>query len=149
MIARGSDGLSHFANFVRTALLPNAPDAFVATDVRLTAMMLDLLAEDFDRAADIFVKERAAIIAFFEQARPFMDGDLAARLDSSLARSLGDLRISSLSEGSDSDLRLLILVHTAIEEAVDRGESWAADLNSAAWRVIDAHVASRAYRTKA
>jgi hypothetical protein len=148
MITEGSWGLRFLGEIVRNEVQSKCSDAFTATDVRMIAMMSDLLSEDFDRAADVLVKEREALEAFFIESLPNLPEALALRVKERLAHGVDDLRIATLGLRADADLSVFIALHETVEAACQAGEPWATSLEDAAWRLIGDYAEHRAYRSK-
>ena len=146
MIVMGSDGISHVATHVRQAVLATATDAYAATDLRFTAMCLDLIAEDYDRAVDVLVSDRNELEAIFRAAHPHLDGDIHSRVGERLADTPGNLRVRTLSRRADDDMRVLIELHQTIDDP-DRSEPWLAELNTKIWRFIERYAERRKYQS--
>ena len=145
MIVGGSKGIAHLATHVRDEIFAQVSEPFVATNLRFTAMCLDLIAEDYDRAADTLVADRADLVAIFEQARTCVAGALQVRLAERLAVANTGLRVSALTLRADSDMRVLIDLHTAVAADCGAGRDGAAALDARIWRFIRDYAARRAY----
>ena len=151
MIAQGAEGIRHSAHYLRDDLIASVADPFLAGDLRLIAQHFDLVAEDFDRAVDNLVADRAALEAFFAAALPHLcgggGGDEAAAATAALADTVAGLRVGDLAARGDRDMVAFIAVHARIDRAVAAGEPWAAPLREEAWRILDAWLERRRYRT--
>lgn len=147
MIAQGADGIRHGARYLRDDLAPGVADPFLAGDLRMIAQHFDLVAEDFDRAADNLVTDRAMLEAFFASALPHLGGDEAAAATAALADTVAGLRVSDLTARADRDMAAFVAVHARIDRAVATGEPWAGPLRDEAWRFLDAWLERRRYRT--
>ena len=145
MIVQGSEGISHVATNVRRNLVPRVSDPFLTTDLKFTAMCLDLIAEDFDRAVDVLAADRAELVAIFEQARPFVESVLQNRLEERLNASVSSLRVSALALRADEDMRVLIELHEMLERRGEAGRAEMEDLCLRIWRFIENYAARRAY----
>ena len=146
MIPAGSDGVACLAERIRQDLIPRAQDAYTAGDLAHLTFMLAAVAQDYDRAVDVFVTEHGLLATLFEAARPHLDdGRLAQRIDQALAAPDVGLRTPALSARADVTLKLLIELHAAVEDAEATGAAWAADLNDKIWRFLDGYVERRAY----
>ena len=145
MIVQGSEGIAHVATHVRHDLLAQVSEPIMATNLRFTAMCLDLIAEDYDRAADILSADRADLVAIFEQARPSVDGELQTRLAERLAVADTGLRVSALTRRADDDMRALIDLHAVITADREAGRHGAETLDGSIWRFIENYAARRAY----
>ena len=80
-----------------------------------------------------------------EAALHIDDAGLKARIAQALAAQTPSLRIGDLTARSDANLKLLIDLQAAIEEAEAGGADWARTINGEIWRFLEAHVAARAY----
>lgn len=147
MIVRGSQGIGHVATHVRTSLLPSISDPFVRANLSFTAMCLDLIAEDYDRAASNLVADRNELVEIFDMACSHVASNLRERLGVRLADQLGSLRVSKLTEQLDSDLLEIIDLHSLVENEEAAGHPWAADLNSKIWHFIENYAARRQYQS--
>lgn len=117
MIVKGSEGIRHVALHIRNGLLPSAADTYIASDMRFTAMCLDLIAEDFDRAVDVLLADREEMLAIFADASGSWSDPLQARIVERLQKRPTDYRVQTLSELADSDMAVLIALHAQCEEA--------------------------------
>jgi hypothetical protein len=148
MIPRGSEAIRHLVTRIAQDLMPKATDAYTATDLGLFTALLGLVAQDYDRAAEVLVSEHAALMPLLSQAAPYLDDPaLKARIAEALAAPAPSLRISALTARSDAALKLLIDVHAAVEDAVEDGAAWASTLDSELWRFLEAHVAAHSYES--
>jgi hypothetical protein len=146
MIPAGSGGVACLAERIRQDLIPRAPDAYTAGDLSFLMHMLAAVAEDYDRAVDVFVTEHELLTALFSAVRPHVDdAGLAGRIDAALEARVESLRTPVLSARADVTLRLLIELHAVVEAAEDAGAAWAGDLNDKIWCFLDGYVERRAY----
>jgi hypothetical protein len=147
MIVMGSDGICHVAQHVRQELLPAISDPYLTADLRFTAMCLDLIAEDYDRAVDVMVADREEIAKIFEMVLPHLEGELHARVSLRLGCETKDLRVRSLTQRADQDMSVLIELHCASEDGEQTGRAWTADLNAKIWRFIENYAQRRKYHS--
>lgn len=148
MIPRGAEGVGHLAARIAVDLIPKAADAYMGADLGMIAGLLGMVAQDYDRMADVLVSDQVDMNALFEEALdPFAGGPLESRLNDALATRPVSLRISALSEHADTALRLLIDLHAAVEDAAAEGAPWAETLDRRIWTFLDAYVARRAYHS--
>ncbi|MDB5480044.1 MAG: hypothetical protein JWO83_1097 [Caulobacteraceae bacterium] len=146
MIPKGAAGIDHLATRMVTGLLPKAADAYMAADIGLLAGLVRLVAQDFDRAAEVLMSDIEAAAAIFREAAPHVDDEVLKRrmADAAASRPPG-LRIETLNAHADVAVRVLIDLHAAVEEARDAGAGWAPALDRTLWAFLDAYVAKRAY----
>jgi hypothetical protein len=147
MIVMASEGIGHLADHVRRAMLPSALDPYAASDLRFTAMCLDLIAEDYDRAVDVLSADREEIADIFAKALPHLESDLRDRVGARLARKPTNLRVRTLTQEGDDDMRVLIELHREAEKVEQLGEAWAIGLNAEIWRFLENYAARRIYRS--
>jgi len=146
MIPKGSLGIGGLAARVALDLIPKAADAYTATDLGLLATLIGMVAQDYDRAADVLVSEHEALRPILEKAAENLsDADLKARIAAALGATTLSLRVSELQARSDATMRVLIEVHAAVEGAMRGGADWACALNDDIWRFLEAHVAAQSY----
>ena len=101
-----------------TQLMPEVRTPFAQQTVGLSATLLMLLAQDFDRAAASLAEENIVVRGLLGQAAG-MAGDegLRSRIGELLGRAPNaDLRISALTRENNEARRLLVEVHAAVEE---------------------------------
>jgi hypothetical protein len=146
MIPRGAQGIGHIATRMAHDLIPKAGDAYSATDLAFLATLIGMVAQDYDRAADVLEAEHEAICTILRKAAQRLDdADLKVRIDEALALAPKSLRVSELTARADATMRVLIDVHATVETAAAAGAEWARRLDDEIWRFLEAHVAARAY----
>jgi hypothetical protein len=146
MIPRGSEAIRHLVTRVAQDLIPKARDAYTAADLGYFTVLMGMVAQDYDRAADVLVSEHAALqLILREGARHLDDADLKTRIAEGLATEAPTLLVGDLTARSDVTLKLLIQLHAAIEVAEADGADWARTVNGEIWRFLEAHVAAHAY----
>jgi len=146
MIPRGPEAIRHLLTRIAQDLIPKAGDAYTATDLGYFTVLLGMIAQDYDRAAEVLVAEHAALEPILREAALHIDdADLEARIAHVLAEKTPSLRVSDLTARSDASLKLLIDLHAAVEDAEAGGADWARTVNDEIWRFLEAHVAAHAY----
>jgi len=103
---------------------------YVQRGAGISAMMLQMAAEEWDRAAARRVEENAALRALFREAAALAGAALGARLREAAAGEDRDLRVSAL-EASNQALRALLVELHAHVETLDSPE--ARRLEEAIW----------------
>jgi hypothetical protein len=129
-----------------TLLVEIAPQIgveYLQRNSAISAIMLQMAAEEFDRAAARLVEENGAVRALFGNASPGVtDGALRERLERASGGGDPDLRISALSR-TNQDLRaLLIELHTHVEE---RSDAVAKRIEEAIWAELRRSTERRAF----
>jgi hypothetical protein len=147
MIVMGSDGICHLAGHVRQSLLPSTSDPYAASDLRFTAMCLDLIAEDYDRAVDVLSADCEEMANIFAQAFLHLDGGMRDRVGARLANSPKNLRVRTLTQAADDDMRVLMEIHRETEKAERFDEPWVAALSAEIWRFLENYAERRVYRS--
>jgi hypothetical protein len=146
MIPKGPDAIRNLVARIGMDLIPKAGDAYTATDLVYFTVLLGMVAQDYDRAAEVLVDEHAALVPIFRGAAAnIADAALGARIAAALAMEPASLRVRDLNARSDILLKLLINVHAAVEEAEGGGADWARRLNGKIWAFLDTHVTAHAY----
>jgi len=103
---------------------------YVQRGAGISAMMLQMAAEEWDRAAARRALENAALRALFREAAALAGAALGARLREAAAGEDRDLRVSAL-EASNQALRALLVELHAHVETLDSPE--ARRLEEAIW----------------
>ena len=148
MIPRGAEAIQRLARRIGTDLIPKAADAYTATDLGFMTALLGMVAQDFDRAADVLQSQHEALVPILrEAALRLADPDLAGRIEAALAAAPASLRISDLTVRADATLRLLIEAHAGVEVAAVAGAEWAEGLNAQIWRFLETQTEAEAYQT--
>jgi hypothetical protein len=113
------------------AALPE--DHYAVGDTKMSALICVLMAQHVDGAADLLIRENAAIRSIFSRAAPLVGGALVARLDEAGAATDANFRISTLEAGNAALANLLIELQTDLEA---RSDDWAKELDRESWRVL-------------
>jgi hypothetical protein len=146
MIPKGAQGIGNLVNRIGRDLIPRAADAYTATDLGYFTMLLGMVAQDYDRAADVLVAEHAALGSILSEASSHIeDAALRSRIADAIAAEPASLRVSDLATRGDATMRVLIDVHAEVESALAAGAAWAGPLNDNIWRFLETHVAAQAY----
>lgn len=129
--------LMGLAGVLGTRVIP-ALDAenYAAGDAKSVALLLVLLAQDADRAADRLVSENAAMRGIFSDATAAAPS-LAARMADAVRSTEADMRISTLQASHDRLTELLIELHGLVEEAD-------VEINHRIWAYLGAAAEARA-----
>jgi hypothetical protein len=114
-------------------------EGFSAGNAGMIGAMLQMMSEEWDRAASRLVEENAAMRVILRRAAAVL-GD--ASLNAAAAGDDADLRISSLDAANDALRRTLTDAHARVEEAAG---SDARALEAAIWDELRASVARRRF----
>ncbi len=109
--------LQTIAASLLTEIAPKISDDYVMRNSALSAMLLQIAAEEWDRAAARRVEESRALRRLFAEAAPEVeDRALRARLEAASEGEEESLRIADLDRGNDELRSLLIELHAHLEE---------------------------------
>ncbi len=113
-------------------IMPEVRTPIAGQTVTLSAALLSMVAQEFDRAASRLVEENRAIRALLSDAhRVIADPSLRGRIEAEIADPIEhDFHVSALQAVNDRLRTLLIDVHVAVELAP--GDA-AANLNDRIW----------------
>ncbi len=95
---------------------PALPAGYGQGTATITGVLLLMVAQEFDRAADIRVKENRAMRTLFAHAADGVDAALAARLRAAAEGRDGDLSVAVLDRANGELKRLLIELHAFAEQ---------------------------------
>jgi hypothetical protein len=126
-----------------TEIAPQVGVDYLQRNAALAAIMLQMAAEEFDRAAARLVEENGALRTLFGNAAPGVtDGALRARLEQAARATDPDLHVSAL-ERANRDLRaLLIELHAHVEE---RSDAVSKRIETAIWAELRRSTERRAF----
>lgn len=122
-------------------LAPSVTPSYRQSSIGVTAMLLGIVREEWDRAAARRVEENASLRALFRDASSIVtDTDLRQRLEQAAASTDASLLVSELEKSNDALRALLIDLHAQVEE-----QSGAASraLEDAIWRELSASTERR------
>jgi hypothetical protein len=99
---------------------PALPPGYGQGSATTTAVLLLMVAQEFNRAADIRAKENRVMRALFADAAKGIGGALSAKLDAVVGVRDEDLTVSGLDRVNGELKQLLIELQTHAEQAGDR-----------------------------
>jgi len=133
--------LADFAARFAGEIAPQVQPAYLAAAIGMSAGILGMIAEDWDRSASRRVEENRAVRGLFRDAAGLgLEAGLAARLAALAEGNDDDLRLSALEAGNEVLRAALIELHAAVE-AMDGAAATA--LNDAIWRELAASTERR------
>jgi hypothetical protein len=101
-------------------LAPELQSPYATQTIQLSAGLLMMVNEEFDRAAARLAEENDALVALFAGAAASVNHELAAQLRAEVSRGRGDsLLVSALRERNRSLRRLLVRLHEHVESVDD------------------------------
>jgi hypothetical protein len=122
-------------------IAPNVAPSYRQSSVGVSAMLLGIVREEWDRAASRRVEENASLrVLFRDAAGVITDTDLRSRLEAAAGTSDASLLVSELEKANDALRALLIELHAQVEQ-----QSGAASraLEDAIWRELSASTERR------
>lgn len=108
-----------FANIVME-MAPALPPGYGQSSAATAGALLLMVAQEFDRAADIRAKENRVMRALFADAAKNASGGLGAKLNAVVGVRDEDLTVSGLDRANGELKRLLIELQAHAEQAGDR-----------------------------
>ena len=134
--------LQFIAASLITEIAPQISDDYTQRNSMLTAMLLQIAAEEWDRAAARRVEENGALRRLFAEVAPEIgDPGLRTRLETASGEEEESLRISDLNRSNDRLRTLLIELHAHVEE-IDT--ETARRIEAAIWRELRVSTERRA-----
>jgi len=122
---------------------PQASTPYLAGAMGISALVLAMATEEWDRAAHRRVEENRAIRAIFRGAEGLgLDAGLAARLSELATGEDADLRVSALDAANETLRTALIDLHAAVETRTDTA---AQAVNAAIWAELAASTERRRF----
>lgn len=110
---------------------PNMRDDYRQANVNLLGFVALLIAEEFDRAADVRVSENRELRTLFADAASVVaDPDLRTRLAAAAGTVDAGVRVTVLTAANSELRRLLIELHASVEK---QGTPAAAEIAVAIW----------------
>lgn len=146
MIPKPSESLAHIGMRIMTDLIPKASDDYAAADLVFLTTMISMVGQDFERFADVHVRERGQMCDIFRRAMDHLPDALQARTRAVLDLPPTSLLASDLNARADVTTRLLIDIHAWVEELSGKGDAWAFEMDRAIWTVLDHYAENRAYK---
>lgn len=139
MIPRPQQALGDLAMKLLTSVAPATQTPYAASTAGMIAMLMQCLAQDFDRAAEVRTQDIDELIALFESLRDVPPETLTSRIESFLQGSVPSLRIEHLNTRHTQGMELLIELHAWAE--THRAE----ELDREIWSFLVRHADRHAY----
>ena len=123
------------------SILPALNSEYSMGDTGLMAMSFMMMAQEFDRAADIRLQENEDMRALFAHAAEEIGNEALAKwLREAASGADTSLRVSALTKANDELKALLITLHEHVEAS---SAHWAPELEMRIWSVLCAGVERR------
>lgn len=108
--------LNHTFAKIAMEMGPALPAGYGQGSATTTGVLLLMVAQEFNRAADIRVKENAAMRALFADAGATVGGELGQRLLAAAGTQDADVNVATLDHANAELKALLIALHIEAEE---------------------------------
>jgi hypothetical protein len=109
--------LNHAFAKVAMEMGPALPPGYGQGSATLTGVLLLMVGQEFNRAADIRAKENAAMRALFADAATAAGAELGGRLKAAAAERDADINVATLDRSNAALKGLLIELHAHAERA--------------------------------
>jgi hypothetical protein len=139
VIPRPRQALTDLALKLMLSVAPQTRSNYAASNTGMIAMLLQCLAQDFDRAAEVRSLDIAEMSALFHALPAGVDQSLVARIETFLTSHPKSLRIADLDAHHGEATRLLIELHAWSETNGD------AALERSIWEYLARHADRHAY----
>lgn len=118
------------------------------SDLAMVAEMINLIAQDFDRAADVLCTDRDDILNIFRSLSDQPElRTLKPKIADLVEAKPESLRVNDLNAHMDKMLPILADIHASVEQAASSGVPWAGAANSLIWEFYENYVKRRVYTT--
>lgn len=146
MIPEVHEVLGMFSGNLLVNLVPRIDLEYLRKDAELMAYLLMVCAEEYNRGADIRVRENQDMRRLFRSAaQQVEDPDLEKRLHAAAECEDSSLTITDLNASNSALNTVLIELHEHVEAAADTGVPWAQDLDNRIWDHLHAAIQRRAF----
>jgi hypothetical protein len=109
--------LNHAFAKVAMEMGPALPAGYGQGSATLTGVLLLMVSQEFNRAADIRAKENAAMRALFAEVAQSLGGDLGTRLNAAAEAKDADINVATLDRSNAALKELLIELQVHAERA--------------------------------
>jgi len=140
MIPRPQQALSDLAMKLALSIAPETQSSYAAANAGMIAMLMNCLAQEFDRAAAVRTQDLDELATLFTHLPPTLDHTLATDIGAFLRGSVQSLRIEHLNARHAQAMDLLIRLHTWAEQ------HRAAELDRAIWSFLARHTDRHAFQ---
>lgn len=140
MIPRPQQALNDLALKLMLSVAPQTQSVYAASNAGMIAMLMQCLAQEFDRAAAVRTQDIDELIALFESLRDVPPESLTSRLSAFSRGSAESLRIEHLNVRHAQGMALLIELHAWAE--THRAE----ELEREIWSFLTRHADRHTYQ---
>lgn len=139
MIPRGSRALGDLAMKLAMSIAPETSSTYAAANTMLVSSLMQCLALDYDRAAEVRMQDIGELREIFGDAVLHAPADVARRIRSFLSAEPKSLRISDIDALHAQGLEILIDLHAHAEDAGDTA------LDRRIWEFLERHADRHAF----
>jgi hypothetical protein len=140
MIPRPQQALADLAMKLATSVATDTQSAYAASSAGMIAMLMQCLAQDFDRAAAVRTQDIDELTALFESLRDVPPESLATRIAAFQRGTVESLRIEHLNARHAQGMDVLIALHEWAEQ------NGADELDQEIWNFLSRHADRHAYQ---
>jgi hypothetical protein len=119
VIPRGAQALRDLAMKLAISIAPETTSAFAMANTGMVVMLMQCLAQDYDRAAEVRTTDIDEMRTLLEQLRESAPKEMHAAIDEFLRGHAKSLRISDLDAFHAQGLELVIRLHEHVERKAD------------------------------
>jgi len=139
VIPRGSRALGDLAMKLAMSIAPETSSTFAAANTVLVSSLMQCLALDYDRAAEVRMQDIRDMRALFRDAASGAPREITNRMPAFLDAEPASLRISDIDALHAQGLELLIAVHEHAEASGDTA------LDHRIWEFLERHADRHAF----
>jgi len=125
VIPRPGQALQDLAMKLALSIAPQTQSAYAASNAGMIAMLMNCLAQEFDRGAQVRSEDLDDLTALFSDLPATLDTQLVADIAAFLSSQPASLRIEDLSARHACAMSLLIRLHVWVEAHHDAGRDQA------------------------
>jgi hypothetical protein len=140
VIPRPQQALTDLAMKLAISIAPDTQTSYAATNAGMIAMLMNCLAQEFDRAAAVRTQDLDEMTTLFTDPPATLDPALTADITEFLRGSIQSLRIEHLNARHGAAMELLIRLHAWSEQ------HHAVELDRAIWGFLTRHADRHAYQ---
>ncbi len=131
MIPDAESALRDIALKVMFGIAPDTTSTYAAANAGMIAMLLQCLAQEYDRGADARLQDIAELNDLLAEAGVFLDAELAAKVEVFRNSQPASLRVSDITSLHAEGLTLLTAIHAKAEDAA------ASEFDAKAWQFLE------------
>ncbi|QYB00176.1 hypothetical protein I1A62_03560 (plasmid) [Rhodococcus sp. USK10] len=148
MITHGSTSIGYIADYLEDQLGTHPDAPALRKDIYVAAMLTRLVGEDYDRAVDVLIADRAQVVDILSAATNLLPGGHALQmlLQQRLSDQQRSLRVADLTERGDLDNAVIAELHVALT-STDGQHNSHRQLLDQVWEYLGSYAQRRRYRS--